>query len=36
MKPIQLRGHEKPITEVKFNFDGDLFFFFSPEQLKRE
>jgi len=26
MKPIQLRGHEKPITAVKFNFDGDLFF----------
>ena len=26
MKPILLRGHEKPINVVKFNFDGDLFF----------
>lgn len=26
MKPFQLRGHEKPINVVKFNFDGDLFF----------
>ena len=26
MKPILLRGHEKPITTVKFNFDGDLLF----------
>lgn len=26
MKPLILRGHEKPINVVKFNFDGDLFF----------
>jgi translation initiation factor 3 subunit I len=26
MKPILLRGHEKPISIVKFNFDGDLLF----------
>lgn len=26
MKPICLRGHEKPITTIKFNSDGDLFF----------
>jgi translation initiation factor 3 subunit I len=26
MKPISLRGHEKPIQVIKFNFDGDLFF----------
>ncbi len=26
MKPILLRGHEKPISVVKLNFDGDLFF----------
>jgi translation initiation factor 3 subunit I len=26
MKPILLRGHEKPISVVKFNFDGDLLF----------
>lgn len=26
MKPLLLRGHEKPINVVKFNFDGDLFF----------
>ena len=26
MKPISLRGHEKPISVVKLNFDGDLLF----------
>ncbi|EGR27601.1 hypothetical protein IMG5_193540 [Ichthyophthirius multifiliis] len=26
MKAIELRGHEKPISVIKFNFDGDLFF----------
>lgn len=26
MKPISLRGHEKPINVVKLNFDGDLLF----------
>lgn len=26
MKPILLRGHERPISVVKFNFDGDLIF----------
>ena len=26
MRPKLLRGHEKPITIVKFNFDGDLLF----------
>ena len=26
MKPISLRGHEKPVTALKFNFDGDLLF----------
>ena len=26
MKPLLLRGHEKPINVVKFNLDGDLFF----------
>jgi len=26
MKPIELRGHERPINCIKINFDGDLFF----------
>ena len=26
MKPITLRGHEKPINVVKLNFDGDFLF----------
>lgn len=32
MRPILLRGHEKPITTVKFNFDGDLLFTGSGEK----
>lgn len=32
MKPIALRGHEKPITMIKFNFDGDLFFSSAAEK----
>jgi len=26
MKPILLKGHDRPISDVKFNFDGDLIF----------
>lgn len=26
MKPISLRGHERPVNVVKINFDGDLLF----------
>lgn len=26
MKPIELRGHDRQITVVKYNFDGDLLF----------
>lgn len=26
MKPILLRGHERPINTVKINYDGDLIF----------
>lgn len=26
MRPFVLRGHERPINVVKFNYDGDLFF----------
>jgi translation initiation factor 3 subunit I len=26
MKPILLRGHERPINAVKINYDGDLIF----------
>lgn len=26
MKPVELRGHDRQITVVKFNFDGDLLF----------
>lgn len=26
MRPFTLRGHEKPLKEVKFNYDGDLLF----------
>ncbi len=26
MKPIELRGHTRPVKAVKINFDGDLFF----------
>lgn len=32
MRPALLRGHEKPITAVKFNFDGDLLFTGSGEK----
>jgi len=32
MRPVLLRGHEKPITAVKFNFDGDLLFTASAEK----
>ena len=32
MKPILLRGHEKPITVTKFNFDGDLLFTAASEK----
>lgn len=32
MRPVLLRGHEKPITAVKFNFDGDLLFTASGEK----
>ena len=32
MKPVLLRGHEKPITVTKFNFDGDLLFTASGEK----
>lgn len=31
MKPIVLKGHERPITIVRFNYDGDLFFSGSAE-----
>jgi translation initiation factor 3 subunit I len=26
MRPFRLQGHEKPLKEVKFNYDGDLLF----------
>jgi|JI61114C2RNA_FD_contig_71_2030814_length_1083_multi_6_in_0_out_0_1 translation initiation factor 3 subunit I len=26
MRPFVLRGHERPINAVRFNYDGDLFF----------
>ncbi len=26
MKPILLRGHERPVNIVKLNYDGDLLF----------
>ena len=26
MKALELRGHEKPINVIKFNYDGDLLF----------
>lgn len=26
MRPFALRGHERPINIVKFNYDGDLLF----------
>lgn len=31
MKPFVLKGHERPINVVKFNYDGDLFFSGSAE-----
>jgi len=33
MRPVLLRGHAKPITVVKFNFDGDLLFTGSSEKV---
>lgn len=33
MRPALLRGHTKPITAVKFNFDGDLLFTASAEKV---
>jgi len=33
MKPISLRGHERPISTVKINFDGDLLFSGSIDKL---
>jgi len=33
MRPALLRGHTKPITVVKFNFDGDLLFTGSGEKV---
>jgi translation initiation factor 3 subunit I len=26
MRPIQLHGHERPLTQLKYNKDGDLLF----------
>ena len=26
MRPLVLKGHERPVTIVRFNYDGDLFF----------
>ena len=26
MKPIELRGHTRPVNVIKLNYDGDLFF----------
>lgn len=31
MRPIILKGHERPVTIVRFNYDGDLFFSGSAE-----
>ena len=31
MRPIVLKGHERPVTIVRFNYDGDLFFSGSAE-----
>jgi hypothetical protein len=31
MKPFVLKGHERPVNVVKFNYDGDLFFSGSAE-----
>lgn len=31
MRPLVLKGHERPITIVRFNYDGDLFFSGSAE-----
>ncbi|QPG74306.1 hypothetical protein FOA43_001632 [Brettanomyces nanus] len=32
MRPILLKGHERPLTQVKFNADGDLLFSVSKDQ----
>ena len=31
MKPFVLKGHERPVNIIKFNYDGDLFFSGSAE-----
>lgn len=31
MHPFVLKGHERPVTIVRFNYDGDLFFSGSAE-----
>ena len=31
MRPIILKGHERPVTIVRFNYDGDLLFSGSAE-----
>jgi translation initiation factor 3 subunit I len=31
MRPLILKGHERPVTIVRFNYDGDLFFSGSAE-----
>jgi translation initiation factor 3 subunit I len=31
MRPLVLKGHERPVTIVRFNYDGDLFFSGSAE-----
>ena len=33
MRPIRLQGHTKPLKEVKFNYDGDLLFTGSAENI---
>ena len=31
MKPFVLKGHERPVNIIRFNYDGDLFFSGSAE-----
>lgn len=33
MRPYLLQGHERPITAIKFNYDGDLLFSASKDQV---
>jgi len=33
MKPYLLQGHERPITVIKYNYDGDLLFTASKDQI---